>query len=411
MKLLNSRILFVILLATSSASLRAQVDCSVRLSYRSVTSGSSLCLEGTYPNASVLSSAAGNWNQRCDAGNTTPFISVGGCSDADIRINVVYQSGVSDNSNKSCGTFLYAEDDGVMSGGTIILYEKQMSSTGVVSACAGWATDTLTHELGHALGLKDVGDTECTGHIMGRPPSEGAGAIYGDDCSEVNRLWTTEREQQNLCNRGCWTTCENGVCPPQPITTVPTPCQTSPILIDLDNNGFHLAGLDEAVGFDIDGDGTANRISWTAAGTLDAFLVLDRNANGTIDDGRELFGTATPLAAGGTAANGYEALRELDDVAYGGNGDTMVDASDAAWDLLAVWIDADHDAISDPHELATLASFGIAAFDTGYKRASRRDEHGNGFRFRSVAYIRDVNGRLTPSMTYDVFFVEGPPER
>lgn len=371
--------------------------------------GTSLCLED--PNTSVLSSAAANWNQRCDAGNTTPFISVGGCSDADIRINVVYQSGVSDNASRSCGTFRYAESNGVMTGGTIILYESQMSSTGAISACAAWAADTLTHELGHAFGLADVGDTACTGHISGRPRSEGSRVIYSDDCSEVNRWWTTQREEQELCNRRCWTTCENGVCPPVPITDMPTPCQTSPVLVDVDRNGFHLSGAEDPVDFDIDGDGTPDRISWTIAGAGDAFLVFDRDGSGGIEDGRELFGTATILTAGRVASNGYEPLAEFDDVAYGGNGDSRLDASDAIWELLQLWTDVNHDGVANPHELFSLTTAGVVALDTEYTRASRRDEHGNLFRFRAAAKLTNAAGAIVPSLTYDVFFVDAAPPR
>lgn len=404
---MRRKAVFAVLLLASTPSSYA-VDCSVRLSSRSVTSGTSICLEtGNYPSDTVLSQAAGNWNGACDSGNTTPYIAVGGCATAEIRVNVVYQSGISTSASGACGAFV-PDGSGSMTGGTIRLYEYQVDSQGVVSACSGWAIDTLTHELGHALGLADVRDSACTSHIMGPFPSSGSRRIYSDDCTEVNRLWTTDSEQQTYCNMRCWTSCDNGVCPTEPITQLPTPCQFSPILLDLDGNGFHLAGLDAAVDFDIDADGTSNRISWTSAASGDAFLVFDRNGNGAIDDGRELFGTATLLAAGGTAPNGYEPLLELDDAAYGGNGDSLLDPADAAWELLQIWTDTDHDGVTDPHELASLDAAGVAQLDTRYKRANRRDGHGNGFRFRSTAMVRNPTGHIVPTITYDVFFVEAP---
>lgn len=81
--------------------------------------------------------------------------------------------------------------------------------------------------------------------------------------------------------------------------------------------------------FDIDADGKPNRISWSAIGTGDAFLVLDRNTNGKIDNGCELFGNATPLASGAPAPNGYEALVELDNEVFGGNEDSLLTDGDA----------------------------------------------------------------------------------
>jgi len=94
----------------------------------------------------------------------------------------------------------------------------------------------------------------------------------------------------------------------------------SPIIVDLDDDGFHLTGLDQPVAFDMTGDGIADRLAWTSPAQRDAFLCRDLNGNGKIDSGRELFGNYSLLSGGGRAPNGYEALKELDDVTHGGNG-------------------------------------------------------------------------------------------
>ncbi|HYC60721.1 MAG TPA: hypothetical protein VEK79_14250 [Thermoanaerobaculia bacterium] len=344
------------------------------------------------------------WNSECNGGANMPFLSVGGCTAEDIRIDVIYHSGVSTNTARSCGNMELRS--GVMTGGTMHLYEFEVFN-GQNKPCASHSVDTITHELGHALGLADVEDESCRGHIMGKHPSSGDRTIYDDDCAQANANWNTAAELQAECDRRCWTICDQGVCPPQPVTSTPHPTIT-PILLDLDQNGFHLAGLEEAVMFDLDADGRADRISWTAAYSGDAFLVLDRNGNGRIDDGRELFGNATRLASGTTAANGYEALSEFDDAAYGGNGDFMLDASDAAWELLQIWTDRNRDGISDADELASLSAAGIVDLDTRYKRSNKSDVHGNIFRFRSKATVLNPAGQARPSVTYDVYFVESP---
>ena len=71
----------------------------------------------------------------------------------------------------------------------------------------------------------------------------------------------------------------------------------SPIIIDVAGRGFHLTDAAGGVLFDIDADGTKEKIAWTQATSSNAFLVLDRNHNGTIDDGSELFGNFTPQPA------------------------------------------------------------------------------------------------------------------
>lgn len=186
--------------------------------------------------------------------------------------------------------------------------------------------------------------------------------------------------------------------PPPNRTTGPSP--ESPILVDLAGNGFDLTGPDDPVSFDLDANGTAETITWTAAGSDEGFLCLDRNGNGSIDSGAELFGNATPLHDGTRAPNGYVALREFDLPQWGGNGNGVIDAGDAVFPALRIWVDSNHDGISEPQELRTLEQAGITRISFDYIESRRRDRYGNQFRFVSVAWKR---GRLVA--TSDVFFL------
>ena len=404
---MKARILAVGALLCFSGTVYA-VDCSVKRTGQTVTAASSFCMQtSTYANDAVLYDAAENWNSRCNAGIDTPWIDVGGCQSGSIVINVRYFEGVSQNSVQSCADVL-APATGAMTGATIRLWQFEMRN-GVPTACSQTnPTDSLTHELGHILGLKDADYPECFGHIMGNRNMGQTRTIYTDDCAQADAMWNTQREQEEDCQRRCWTACDGSSCPPQPTSDLPIPYLT-PIIIDLDDNGFHLVGLSDAVLFDLNADGRTDRISWTAASTGDAFLVMDRNGNGTIDDGRELFGNATLMSSGLTAPNGYEALIEFDQPELGGNGDSLITSADTVWDRLQVWIDRDHDAFSDPNELKGLTAAGITEFDTKYRRANISDDFGNLFRFKSKAMVKNKKGKERPETTYDVFLLMGTP--
>jgi hypothetical protein len=144
-------------------------------------------------------------------------------------------------------------------------------------------------------------------------------------------------------------------------------------------------------------------MAWTDRG--DGLLALDRNGNGSIDDGKELFGNATPLINGGRASNGYEAMAELDSRILGGNEDGMISAADALYESLLLWTDANHDGHSQPEELQPLSAAGIGQLGLDYRRSSRTDRHGNEFRFRGLAWRGTRHGILRPILTWDVFFV------
>jgi len=180
----------------------------------------------------------------------------------------------------------------------------------------------------------------------------------------------------------------------------------SPIILDLDDNGFDLTGLLNSVQFDMDSDGFPNELGWTSAGTRDAFLALDRNRNGQIDNGAELFGNQTPLSIGHKADNGFVALAEFDRPALGGNGDRRITAKDAIWVSLLVWVDSNHNGRSEANELESLDRAGVVRLETRYHLSRRKDRHGNLFRFVSKAWHEDKKGKVRPQKVYDVFFVE-----
>lgn len=177
----------------------------------------------------------------------------------------------------------------------------------------------------------------------------------------------------------------------------------TPILIDLQMDGYHLSGPDPAVQFDLNADGQLDRTAWTAAGEDDAFLCMDRNGNGKIDDGKELFGSATPLLSGEAMESGYYALAELDEPEAGGNGDGQVDSQDSMFEQLCVWIDSNRDAISQRQEIKSLAAAGIIAFERRFKTMHRMDDFGNLFRYTSRVYLKSTGG-ATSWATFDVIF-------
>jgi hypothetical protein len=168
--------------------------------------------------------------------------------------------------------------------------------------------------------------------------------------------------------------------------------RTSPIVIDLDGDGIETLEVGSSY-FDLDADGLSEMTGWVSPD--DGLLVHDRDGNGRISNGTELFGNYSTLDNGDTAENGFQALAEYDD-----NGDGIVDAQDASYENLQVWRDLNGNGVSDSGEFQSLADAGVVSVSTEYATSDYIDDNGHAHRQVSTVMLSDG----TASTAADVWF-------
>lgn len=137
-----------------------------------------------------------------------------------------------------------------------------------------------------------------------------------------------------------------------------------PIVLDLADEGINLSSAEDGVYFDIKGDGTQVKTGFIKGNN--AFLYLDANGNGVVDDANELFGDH------GGYANGFEKLAQYDD-----NGDGVIDENDAIYSQLKVWRDLNGDGVNQAEESMSLAEAGVKSLSLNHDNNRSYDEHGN----------------------------------
>jgi len=365
--------------------------------------------------------AAGTWNEATGTGGLP--------ANFNIQINQNTQTPnitiVRDDSIPGCGQMTMSPPGGP--------YTMRLRTS--IASQDLWAiVGAIAHEIGHSIGLENLTNyTSCGLSSIMSPAAPGC-ASHGSTVtqrdvnqsrkamdsaaritceSQLNRetldIDTHEEEPTptpspeciiQQCEAGCAWSCSFGTC-------VGSGCD-SPIIIDVLGNGFDLTDFQTGVMFDIDLDGSKEQLSWTKGQSDDAFLVLDRNNNGMIDNGGELFGNYTPQPrpVGEVSKNGFLALAEYDKPMQGGNQDGVINKSDSIFASLRLWHDANHNGISESNEVQTLEHFNLATLHLDYKESKRVDANGNRFRYR--AKVKDLKGAEVSRWAWDVFLVAGP---
>lgn len=309
------------------------------------------------------------------------------------RVHIHYSDGFNPRNAEVCGFYDDATDSVHIFG--------QFKRNGFTTSCR--ATDeqlqqTIAHELGHVLGLGNVG-FGCIPAIMAPRDYDSNGryknrSVQTFECQKADDTHETPDEiPPDICGHmstpfgelrrvfAAIGDCDDDGGGDGNGTTEEPYTPGTPIVVDLGRAGFRFTSLDDGVLFDLDADGVLERISWIAVESGDALLVLDRNANGWIDDGAELFGNYTEQPPS-SEPNGFVALAVFDE-----DHDGSITPADSVFPYLRLWVDASHDGQSQPNEIIPLDEAFVRSIGVEPIESRRRDPHGNELRYMTLVRL------------------------
>ncbi|ELD4018237.1 LysM peptidoglycan-binding domain-containing protein, partial [Salmonella enterica] len=170
---------------------------------------------------------------------------------------------------------------------------------------------------------------------------------------------------------------------------------SDPVVIDLNGDGVKTIGKSAGILFDHDGNLFAENTGWVSP--EDGLLVIDKNHDGKIDSGNELFGSNSVQSDGSIAKTGYEALRGYDE-----NHDGVIDQKDTIWSQLQVWQDRNSNGVVDEGELSSLDKLNIATVRLDYNTLSFTDSEGNRHLQQGKVIYTDGHTGLAEDIGLDV---------
>ena len=360
-----------------------------------------------YPTQTCITNFLGSW---CSANASSGQIVSLDCTGPTVNCNVTCPSNqvpeLNSPWNNGCGC----------SGGNscVVDFSDPNSSCNCSGGGGGGGGDCASND-GDTCSTDSCGNACGSTQCDGTCDSSNCSSCYCDMGSSCSSNDCSVYDCAGTCNSSSCTPSDDdcGGCPDGEVCSsydFPFPiCQAmDPILIDLSGNGFSMTDQKGGVKFDFYGSGKPHRIAWTAAGAQNGWLALDLNHNGQIDNGEELFSNVTVQPGQSAQHLGFKALAQYDDPKLGGNGDGIIDAKDAIYSRLLMWVDKNHNGVTDPGELMTLKGAGIKSIALNYEDAHYADIYGNQFRYRAQVVWTAASKNSRQGWAYDVVLATPP---
>ena len=375
-------LMFFVAVALASVPTQIQASCACSVNQQTIASGSyRFRLEGDLNLGSFMTSqftaATSEWTSAFSNTNSAVTFSLSGNGNIPVKID-----------DTVCPDWASA------SGGQIRICSSLLAEDG------NYIARTIRHEIGHFAGFSNSTSCGAADSVMKViQPNEMTStnatvSVGGADQCNVDQYY--HREEYDECEFGCppgYTESCQGDQQPDP-ENCNCCVNYTPVVVDMGSDALQFSSAEAGVLFPINDLGSILRVAWPLSPHT-AFLALDRNSDGGINNGAELFGNTTRLRNGAPAPNGFAALAEFD-----ADGNGRIDSTDWVYGQLRLWQDANRDGVSQPDELIPLADAGLISLEVLPRTSERQDRWGNRFTLRAKAQFSSApNARFA----YDVF--------